>query len=55
MVSVGKREGLVGWVLANPREFVGGLKLELESPGLCPTGALLTEVEETSAVEELGE
>lgn len=55
-MSVGKREeGLVGWELENPRELVGGLKLELDSPGVCPTGALLTEVEETSAVDEFGE
>lgn len=55
-MSVGKREeGLGGWELENPRELVGGLKLELESPAACPMGAFVTEVEDTSAVDELGE
>lgn len=31
---------------------MGGLKPDPESPGPCPAGILLTEVEETSAEEE---
>lgn len=55
MSVVKREEGLGGWELENPRELVGGLKPELESPAVCPTGALLTEVEETSAADEFGE
>lgn len=50
--SAGRREGLTLWEPENPKELVGGLKLELGSPTLCPEGTLLTEVEETSAEEE---
>lgn len=53
--SAGRREGLPAWELAKPKVLEGGLKLELESPVLCPRGALLTDVEETSEEEELGE
>lgn len=54
----GSVDGIAGfalWEAENPSELDGGLKLEVGSPGLCPTGTLLTEVEETSEVEELGE
>lgn len=53
--SVGGAAGLVLWVPVNPKELDGSLKVGLGSPGLCPTDALLAEVEETSEVEELGE
>lgn len=55
VTSVGGAAGLVLWVPVNPRELDGSLKVVLGSPGLCPTEALLAEVEETSEVDELGE
>lgn len=53
--SVGGAAGVVLWVPVNPKELDGSLKVVLGSTGLCPTGALFAEVEETSEVEELGE
>lgn len=53
--SAGGAAGLVLWVPVNPKVLDGNLKVVLGSTGLCPTGALLAEVEETSAVDELGE
>lgn len=53
--SVGGAAGLGLWVPVNPKELDGSLNVVLGSTGLCPTDALLAEVEETSEVEELGE
>lgn len=53
--SGGGAAGLLLWVPVNPREVDGSLNVVLGSPGLCPIEALLTEVEETSDVDELGE